>query len=654
MPIGISPIAPDLRSADNTENKIKDGKRPAVPQQNPDGSPNSMFYLDKAFNALRDKVKNHDYYFDYYDGAQPVQYASSRLTEVFKGIDPNIFENWAELVIDTLLDRITMTGWKLALDEEEQQPPMSQESQPPTTPNQQQPGQAPGMNPRIPIPVNMPAPPPPPQNQNQPQPNTRNKGQAPAQAQGRGQPSGRNSNQSQSQNPGQDATAQAQDGESENTMTLYHTPPPQPQTEPPDPMQTCLETIWKDRHLNLESEEVHSNALITGESYLIIGLDDKNEPEVYAQDPRLCHIEYAADNPNKKEFAAKWFNGADGRGRVTLYFEDRIEYFVAPKPLGDLETARGFIPDPDQPTASNTWKTIPVFHFRSHLRKVKSELRDIIPIQNHINMLIMNLAVCGEFNSFKQKWIISNASIQKMKNSPGSIWELPASDGMQGSQPTSVGQFEATDLNNYIQVIDELLNHMAAISRLPKHYLLKQGGDPSGAALDTMESPLVKKIMDRLDLFKPTWAEVASFLLKLSGFPDIKASCIEPQFNDPRSNQMLIEAQTVQAYVSAGLPINTTLRKYAGWTQVDFDMMARDRYEAQQRQETNLATAMLNAASRFNSGQVADPNNPNNSNTPPGNNQQNGNQQNGNQQNGNQSGNQNQPPGAGNNLNGNK
>jgi hypothetical protein len=56
------------------------------------------------------------------------------------------------------------------------------------------------------------------------------------------------------------------------------------------------------------------------------------------------------------------------------------------------------------------------------------------------------------------------------------------------------GEFDATDLDGYIKAIDQKVQHLSVISRVPKHYLLPEGQEPSGDAIKSAESGLVKKV----------------------------------------------------------------------------------------------------------------------------------------------------------------
>jgi len=151
----------------------------------------------------------------------------------------------------------------------------------------------------------------------------------------------------------------------------------------------------------------------------------------------------------------------------------------------------------------------------------------------------------------------------KLRNAPNEIWDLPAGDGV--GQQTQVGEFSATDLRNYLDAIDNMAGSLSAITRIPKHYFTKQGGDPSGEALITMEAPLVKKVADRIERFVPEWKAAASFMLRLSGM-DVPAEQIEPVYDPAQSVLPRTMAEIRQLSVQAGIPLLVALKR-EGWSE---------------------------------------------------------------------------------------
>ena len=248
-----------------------------------------------------------------------------------------------------------------------------------------------------------------------------------------------------------------------------------------------LEDVWEELELSLEASDAHEAALVIGESYIIVWEDADDKVQVFYNDPRLVHLFYEPANPKKKWYGAKWWVGGDNHVRLTLYYDDHIEYYRSGKTAKNVTSSKAFVAyNPteeeggDAPT--HEYGEVPIYHYRTERRKVKGDLVNVIPIQNAINKLVTDMMVAAEFGAFKQRYIVSNADTKALKNAPNEIWEIPTGDGEGGG--VQVGEFDATDLNNYIQSIDHLATAVAIISRTPKHFLFQQGGVPSGEAFE--------------------------------------------------------------------------------------------------------------------------------------------------------------------------
>lgn len=362
--------------------------------------------------------------------------------------------------------------------------------------------------------------------------------------------------------------------------------------------QDLLDRLVADNELLLESDDVHEAALITGEAFVIVWPDEDRQPQMYYNDPRLCHIFYDAENPRLVSFAAKWWVVDNGTMRMTLYYPDRLEYYATTKKAESVTSVTAFIPM-DPPAAPNPYGRVPVFHFRIDRRAVKGDLKSVIPVQNGINKLLADMLVAAEYGAFKQRWIISNADVQgKLKNAPNEIWDIPAGDGM--GQQSSVGEFSATDLANYLNAIDNLAMAIAAIARVPKHYFVGQAGDPSGEALIAMEAPLNKKCQDRIDRFIPVWQQVAAFMLEIAGV-SVGAQDITPLFDLPATVQPRTSAEITNIRVGSGVPLKTALT-WEGKTEAEIEQFETDKADEQSSQQANLARALLSAERQFNAG----------------------------------------------------
>lgn len=370
----------------------------------------------------------------------------------------------------------------------------------------------------------------------------------------------------------------------------------------PAAQQTAVDDLLKENQLLLEADDVHLAALVAGEAFYIAWPDDSGRGQGYYNDPRLCHVFYDPENPRRKQFAAKWWTGADEKGHITLYYPDRLEYYISRGKASAVSSVSAFQPDEGKApggVAENTYGVVPVWHFRLTHRKVKSEIDNVIAPQNGINKLLTDMLVAAEYGAFRQRWIISNSDTDKLKNAPNEIWNLPAGDGV--GQQTSVGEFSATELANYFHAVDNLAGALSSITRTPRHYFFSTGGDPSGEALIAMEAPLTKKVQDYIDRFTPVWQEVISFLMQINGVT-LPPKDIVLKWSDPETVQPRTQAEIQQMRVGSGEPL-VTVKRDMGASEAELAQLETDLKAQRAAQTASLAQALVDNQRAFDRGQ---------------------------------------------------
>lgn len=369
------------------------------------------------------------------------------------------------------------------------------------------------------------------------------------------------------------------------------------------PAQEMVNEIADRNQIILESDVVHVVALVIGESFYIVWKDSETgKAEGFYNDPRSVHLFYEEENPRKKKFAVKWWMTNERRVRLILYYPDRLEYYST-KPVknwSDVEI-KMFLPTDDEGNETgeeieffpNEFDEVPVFQFRPDLRKVKSDLKNVIGPQDAINKLMADLMVTSEFSAFKQRYIISDTDTQgELKNAPGIVWDIPAGDGV--GQGTTVGELSSSDPNVYLKPVNREVMAIGAITQTPSHLLMeKAGGQISGEALIVLESPINKKAQNRIDLFSPIWSEVMRFMLKVEGVT-IEVKDITPIYDKPETIQPKTQAEIIQIGVNSGIPLVTQWREI-GKTEAEIDQMLLDKEEAAATETKTLAGAILEA-----------------------------------------------------------
>jgi len=361
--------------------------------------------------------------------------------------------------------------------------------------------------------------------------------------------------------------------------------------------------LWLKTEMDVDVDDVHKSFMVTSEAFVFVWKNNEGKVEAYENNPDLCAVFYESSNPRKKRYGAKWWYEDSLNGwRLNLYYPNRFEYYfhrgeTAPDEAGGFErfAVNG------ETVAENPLGEIPIFHFRRSRRGQRSELEELIPIQDGVNKLYSDMMVAAEFGAFAQRYIISNSDVSKLKNAPNEIWELPGGDGE--GQETSVGQFAATNLQNYWQTIEKLVEAAASVSRTPHYYFFKTGtSELGGEALIALESALVKKCKRYIRVMQNEWQKMIHFLLLLDGETIDNVERVRVVYAQPETMQPYTQAQVRQLNVSSGIPLLTQLRN-DGWSKAQIDQLMADARMMSEMEQMNLAESMLEAQRRFDQGE---------------------------------------------------
>lgn len=360
--------------------------------------------------------------------------------------------------------------------------------------------------------------------------------------------------------------------------------PPRKKKTISDPMGERAWDLWTRNRMDLKSTEVHEDAIKFGDAYLLIWPDEQMQPAFWPQSPLGFDIEYDPNNPGTIRRAVKlWLDDVENVWRLNIYHVDRIEKYVSQKrgaeltPLPEVPGWLTFGPDGGVP---NPYNRVPVFHFPNKYenRYGVSELRDVVPLQNGLNKSVMDMLIAMEFASFKQRYAVgyevetdeSGNPIQPSARRHGAdrMMAFPDPD-------TKVGQFDATDLNQFIKVQDKFWLSVARVTGTPLHYFYITEGDfPSGEAMKSAEGRFIKRIGDRHTAFGNQWENAMLFAMQIEGSvpEDLTLSTIWADAT-PRSDSEI--ADTAVKKKSVGVPRSQLLREM-GYREEDIEMFLEE------------------------------------------------------------------------------
>ncbi|MGV9693336.1 phage portal protein [Streptomyces sp. NPDC003444] len=296
--------------------------------------------------------------------------------------------------------------------------------------------------------------------------------------------------------------------------------------------------IWQRSSMDAYSTAVHLEALISGRSYVVVWADQDGEPTITPVSGERMAVCYKAGSLWELEAAARFEMDSWGRQQVTLWTEEYV-YEVA---YGVTEWDQGVM----QP---NPLSRVPVVPFENRVRLGKDPVSDLahcIPIQDAINKTVMDALTASEFAAFPQRYVTGLEIQEDAHGNPVEPFQVAVDKLLQAEDPgAKFGSFEAANLQNYVALVDLLLQHLASVSRVPSHYfLVNSSNSPSGEAILSAEAGLVAKVKERMLHFGESWERVIRLCFAVMRDKRQNAFEMETRWRDP---EYRTEAQHVDA-----------------------------------------------------------------------------------------------------------
>ncbi|MFJ8699456.1 phage portal protein [Streptomyces ardesiacus] len=297
-------------------------------------------------------------------------------------------------------------------------------------------------------------------------------------------------------------------------------------------------TFWQRSCLDAYSTSVHLEALITGTSYVVVWADKDGEPTITPVSSDRMAVCYKAGSLWELEAAARFEMDAWGRQQVTLWTEEYV-YEVA---YGVTEWDQGTL-------APNPLGLVPVVPFENRTRlssKPFSDLVNCVPIQDAVNKTVMDALTASEFAAFPQRFVTGLEIQEDSHGNPIEPFNVGSDKLLQAEDPNAkFGSFEAANLQNYVTLVDMLVQHLATVSRVPSHYfLVNSSNTPSGEAIISAEAGLVAKVREKMLHFGEAWERVIRLCFAVKRDKRKDAFEMETRWRDP---EYRTEAQHIDA-----------------------------------------------------------------------------------------------------------
>jgi hypothetical protein len=355
--------------------------------------------------------------------------------------------------------------------------------------------------------------------------------------------------------------------------------------------------LWQANALTVESVIAHTEAGKCGRCYLLVDPNGDEGPRITVEHPEQMVVANDPGDRRKRLAALKRWEGDDRHHYVTLYLPDQVFKWESAEPVhqagGPIEWVER---SDDLHESSNPLGVVPAIPLENNpglLGRPHSDLDSAIPLQNAVNKICTDMIVSSEYGAFPQR-VLTGVDVPKdpetgqpikddeMKAAMSRLWTFKSPD-------VSAIQLPAADMNNFVVSIEMLIQHLAAQTRTPPHYLLAKMVNLSGDALATAEAGLVEKCEKKILFFSDPWEEAMALALTAAGTDTLPADVESIWKNPERISQAQLTDASVKKKVSLDVPVEQIWLEL-GYTPEKIKEMAK---VLEGKEEAALAAAAL-------------------------------------------------------------
>jgi hypothetical protein len=337
--------------------------------------------------------------------------------------------------------------------------------------------------------------------------------------------------------------------------------------------------------MDADGELVQTDALVTSQGLVLVQPDDDNVTgvEITPESPFEACVLYEPGNRRERVAGYKrWTDPVTFTVTEILLTPDEIATWVGagsaplvePNPAGVV----GMVEVVPQPRT---------FGFP------RSELHSAMKIQDRINTTLFNRLVATDYGAFRQVWATGVKVARKVTgcdedgnpvSAPVRPYDVGANRLLVAENPQArFGAIGESTLGGYLSSVEQDVNHLAAITQTPPHYLLGQMINLSADAIKAAEAGLVAKVGRRARYIGEAWEEVMRLAFTLTGNPAAADMTAEVLWADQETRS---EGQRVDALVkmaTLGVPREVLWQRWGAtpqeierWRQLGAEQAAAD------------------------------------------------------------------------------
>lgn len=332
-------------------------------------------------------------------------------------------------------------------------------------------------------------------------------------------------------------------------------------------------TIWQASSMDADAELVQTDAIISGQSFVLVQADEDNATGVTisTESPQQATVVYQPGNRRKRLAGYKRYR-EPGENAPTEWLITADEVATWP-PRADRR--RPII----EPNPSGVVGMIPIVPQPRTLGPGRSELLSAVSFQDRINTTIFNRMVAGDFGAYRQVWATGIKLAREVikTDDGGEVTKVQAPFQMginrlltNENEGGRFGSLPPTDLRGYLDSAEQDVTMLAAATQTPMHYLTGQLVNLSADAIRAAEAGLVAKVRRRSLHIGEAWEETIRTAFLLTGRPGATDVSAETQWADFETRSLGQLVDSLVKMRTLGVPVEALWERY-GATQAEIE-----------------------------------------------------------------------------------
>lgn len=325
-----------------------------------------------------------------------------------------------------------------------------------------------------------------------------------------------------------------------------------------------LRDWWQANLLDVESGPGHTETLVHGISYITVSAPNEDADE----DPEIpiIKLESPFNFIAKQDYRTRKVNKAlrvyedpdlPNSKYVALFLPDETVYLGQSKGPSSQWAVDYVVRHELGRVLVSPLVNRNRIHQWCGVSEISKELRSATDAASRI---MMNMQAGAELMAVPQRYFfgVSEEEFPVDTTNPGAAMEGYMARIMAfANEAGKAGQFQAADLRNYVEAIQELAKQVASYTGLPPQYLSFSSDNPASAeAIKSAESRLIKKVERKARLFGQSWEEAMRLgMLVIDGDIPRDAYKLETVWRDPSTPTFAAKADgTVKLHQQGIVP----------------------------------------------------------------------------------------------------